>query len=314
MKISNYEITQAANAQYNKSQTRVINTQLFKVRQRPLNSIDFKDYLQLSVDERPLTKEEVLANIQLVESFITFLTRKQFKFQKSQNVQKLRKRTGRNYALRISLCNEVHEQEKMVFSSKGTIKTTDGKSIDFSCSLNMSREYYEKNSMVVQSGKMLDPLVINLDNKGVNFGNKKIHIDLDLDGHIDTFNMLNHGSGLLALDKNGNGKVDDGSELFGPETDDGFGELSCYDKDGNDWIDENDAIFNSLKIWTIDKDGNEELIGIKEAGIGAIYLGKVSNSFDFKTDNDLVARLTGSSIYLRENGKPGMIHEVKLNV
>ena len=54
--------------------------------------------------------------------------------------------------------------------------------------------------------------------------------------------MLGKGSGFLALDKDGNGKIDDGNELFGTKSSDGFGDLREYDSDGSGWIDENDEI------------------------------------------------------------------------
>ena len=44
--------------------------------------------------------------------------------------------------------------------------------------------------------------------------------DLDADGREDEISMLGKGSGFLALDKNGNGKIDDGSELFGTKSGD----------------------------------------------------------------------------------------------
>jgi hypothetical protein len=44
------------------------------------------------------------------------------------------------------------------------------------------------------------------------------------------------------------GRVNDGRELFGPRTGDGFAELAAYDDDGNNWIDENDGIHDNLSI------------------------------------------------------------------
>ena len=60
--------------------------------------------------------------------------------------------------------------------------------------------------------------------------------------------FVGSGSGLLALDKNGDGIINNGTELFGPNTQDGFSELSKYDSDGNGWIDENDSVYDNLRI------------------------------------------------------------------
>lgn len=203
----------------------------------------------------------------------------------------------------------------MSFKSSGQVKTEDGRSISFDFNLNMSREYYEENSESIQiGGRTHDPLVINLDGTGINFGNKTLRIDLDLDGKIDEFRGFTSGSGFLALDKNGNGKVDDGSELFGPKTNNGFSELMAYDDDGNMWIDENDAIFDSLKIWTVDEEGNMELIGLKEAGMGAIFLGSVESEYHMKEEDNLLGKIRDTSIYLKEDGTAGAIHEVDLKI
>lgn len=61
----------------------------------------------------------------------------------------------------------------------------------------------------------------------------------------------------MALDVNYDGIINDGRELFGPRTGNGFLELAEFDIDGNNWIDENDPIFEKLRIWTLDEKGNE---------------------------------------------------------
>ncbi len=76
--------------------------------------------------------------------------------------------------------------------------------------------------------------------------------------------------------------MNDGRELFGPRTGDGFAELAAYDDDGNDWIDENDGIYDNLSIWTRDIQGNDHLSNLAEREIGAIYLSAVDSRFDLK--------------------------------
>ncbi|MBQ8665647.1 MAG: hypothetical protein IJ526_02140, partial [Lachnospiraceae bacterium] len=139
--------------------------------------------------------------------------------------------------------------------------------------------------------------------------------DLDADGKEDEISMLGKGSGFLALDKDGNGKIDDGSELFGTKSGDGFGELREYDSDGNGWIDENDEIFSKLKVWCKDENGNDVLMDLKEADIGAIYLGEQQTEFTLGgTDGyrDGVIRSTG--VFLRESGGAGTIQHVDLSM
>lgn len=49
-------------------------------------------------------------------------------------------------------------------------------------------------------------------------------------------------------------------------------EISAYDSDHNGWIDENDAVFERLKIWTKDANGNDRLISLKDADVAPYIL------------------------------------------
>ena len=60
---------------------------------------------------------------------------------------------------------------------------------------------------------------------------------------------------FLALDLNGDGRINNGSELFGALSGNGFADLAQYDSDANGWIDENDEIFQRLKVWSGADDG-----------------------------------------------------------
>jgi len=91
--------------------------------------------------------------------------------------------------------------------------------------------------------------------------------------------------------------------------------LRVYNEDHNDWIDENDAIFDKLLIWTKDDSGEEKFYSLKDKGIGALYLENVSTKFDFKdTQENLQGMMDSSSIFLKEDGKVGAIHEVDLKI
>ncbi len=123
---------------------------------------------------------------------------------------------------------------------------------------------------------------------------------------------LGAGSGFLALDKNGDGIINDGSELFGALTGNGFAELAKYDQDGNGWIDEADEIFNKLLIWQKDEQGNDVLRGLGAAGVGAIYLGSANTNFSLNsaTDNHTNAVIRQTGMFLYENGESGTMQQV----
>ncbi len=161
---------------------------------------------------------------------------------------------------------------------------------------------------------MCDPLVINLDTNVASVSDKKIMFDLDADGEKDSISMLGSSSGYLSLDLNEDGIINDGSELFGTGSGDGFKDLSVYDSDCNGWIDEADEIFEKLRICVFDGDGEQKLYSLKEKDIGAIYLGNVNTDFsltDQKTGR-VSAAIRKSGIFLYENGSAGTIQHVDL--
>ena len=127
--------------------------------------------------------------------------------------------------------------------------------------------------------------------------------------------MLNPNSGYLALDANSDGIINDGNELFGTQSGNGFKDLLAHDEDGNGWIDEADSIFQKLKIWTMDENGNSTLIDLAEAGIGAIYLGYENTEFSLKNDaNETNAVIQKTGLFLYENGMSGTIQQMDLAV
>ncbi|MRI55259.1 hypothetical protein D8770_14990 [Methylobacterium sp. DB1607] len=124
-----------------------------------------------------------------------------------------------------------------------------------------------------------DPLVLDLDNDGVSFSNinkSNIHFDFDGDGFAEKSGWVSSNDGLLALDINNNGQIDNGSELFGSAVEDGFISLSKYDSNKDGVIDGSDAIFDRLLVWT-DKNQNGvsddgELTSLSALGIESISL------------------------------------------
>lgn len=210
---------------------------------------------------------------------------------------------------------ESHQEvEATSFAAQGKIVTADGKEIDFSAQLNMSRSFTTEQNINIKEGDALkDPLVINFNAAAAQLTQTKFTFDIDADGQADQISFVGEGSGFLALDKNGDGVINNGSELFGPQSGNGFADLAAYDLDGNNWIDENDAIYSSLRIWSKDAAGKDSLIALGQQGIGAIYLGNVSTPFSMKdTDNTLMGQVRSSGIYVNENGTIGTIQQVDL--
>lgn len=208
------------------------------------------------------------------------------------------------------------EEECTTFSTQGTVKTADGRELSFNLELGMSRsfqEYYEEN-YVTSVKTMHDPLVINLDGNIAKVSDQKFFFDLDCDGKEEEISSLEAGSGFLALDLNGDGEINDGSELFGTKSGDGFRDLSRYDADGNGWIDEADPIWEKLLIWTKDEDGKDKLYHLSDLGVGAIGLSRVGTQFSLNSakTNETNAMIRNTGIFLYENGSVSTIQHVDM--
>ena len=207
------------------------------------------------------------------------------------------------------------EAENTTYSTVGKVVTADGRELEFNLEFSMSRsfeQYYEET--YTTSVRYCDPLVINLDTNVASVSDQKFFFDLDQDGTEEEISMLNSGSGFLALDLNGDGVINDGGELFGTKSGNGFADLSKYDSDGNGWIDEADEIWDKLLIWTKDENGNDTLYHLSDLGVGAIGLGNISTQFALNSaqDNHNNAMIRNTGIFLYENGNVSTVQHLDL--
>lgn len=211
-----------------------------------------------------------------------------------------------------------YEAERTFFSAGGLIRTADGREIAFTAELTMSREFFSESQTTLRAGDALkDPLVINFNGTAAQLTDTRFafDLDLDLDGNQEQIAFLREGSGFLTLDRNGDGMVNDGSELFGARSGDGFAELAEFDGDANQWIDEQDPIYERLRIWSRDPEGKDQLLALGLAGVGAIYLGRVETPFELNNAaNEQRGAVRSTGVYLSEDGTPGTVQQIDLVV
>jgi len=207
----------------------------------------------------------------------------------------------------IEIKEEYYKKQTVDFSTKVEIQTPNN-NYTMNLELAFSQELYEvhQNELTLGNTALLDPLVINYEddiNPFDNLSELRFEFDLNNDGENELIPLLKKGAGFLAYDKNENGKIDNGSELFGPQTNNGFKELAKHDNDKNNWIDENDSIFNSLKVWQKNDTGENNLVSLIDLNIGAIYLGEVQSGFSYQNSIEKINAVQKSNgIYVKNDG------------
>lgn len=210
-----------------------------------------------------------------------------------------------------SIKESVCESEKTTVCGNGQVKTSDGKLIEFNYSLAMARDYAsEKTTEESGTVKLRDPLMLSFNGKACELTKDCIAFDLNADGTPEQIPGLGTGSAFLVFDRNGNGKADNGSELFGVASGNGFADLALLDGDKNGWIDEADAAFSQLAVWS-----GDSFNSLKQQGVGALYTAAVDAPFSLKTSsNELLGQIRAAGLYLSEAGEVGQMQQVDLAV
>lgn len=224
---------------------------------------------------------------------------------------------GAGFGIRYAFDSSRTGFEQTNFQAQGVVRTTDGREIRFDVSFEMQRSHTESLSVRFAAGdaRLTDPLVLDFGGPAAALSSTRFAFDLDADGLLDDIPLLGGGRGFLAIDRNDNGLIDDGRELFGPTTGKGFAELAALDADGSGWIDESDPAFEQLRIWRPAADGTTTVQTLGEAGVGALYLGNVETPFDLRgPGNETLGVMRTSGIYMREDGSTGTISQIDLSV
>ncbi|MFA6195505.1 MAG: hypothetical protein WC656_02530 [Sulfurimonas sp.] len=239
---------------------------------------------------------------ELVQQLLSVLNSKTCKF-KGLDTEQFRTNQGRE----VTIQEEYKESQSLDVSMSGCIQTSN-KKIELNIDISMSHSFVSSHQILRE--QFYDPMVLTFDGALPELEAQNFSFDIDYNGASEQISMLKGGNGFLALDKNANNTIDDGSELFGALNGDAFADLKRYDSDKNGWIDESDPILDKLRIWIKNKDENR-LVALGELGIGAIYLGNTKGEFDIKSDtNETLGRIRDTGFFLNEDGTSGIMSQI----
>lgn len=169
----------------------------------------------------------------------------------------------------------------------------------------------------IENGKQLfdralilrrDPLMIDLDGDGIELispESSRVFFDLDDDNTTEKVGWVAPDDGLFALDRNGNGKIDNINELFGSPDQTGFEELATLDSNADKVINNQDVAYNDILVWQ-DKSSNGiadtgEIKSLMQAGISSISLDAEALNPERVVEGNIVPEISVATLYGQEN-------------
>ncbi|WP_462320818.1 hypothetical protein [Halochromatium sp.] len=221
-------------------------------------------------------------------------------------------------SLHYERTHTLEEHEATHFSAEGVIRTADGKNIRFAVELGMQRSYREESHLEIQMGpaaKREDPIVINFPGASAQLQDQRFEFDLNGDGELEALPLLANGSGFLVYDRNDYGEVNDGSELFGALSGNGYADLKAIDDDGNSWIDDADSATDQLYLWLPEAGGPGQLLTLEEAGVAAVSTSSVATPFELRgQENSDLGAVRSTGLYLRTDDTVSTTQQIDLSV
>ena len=190
--------------------------------------------------------------------------------------------------------------------------SAEGELVSFNMAFDFSQTSFSFQNIQSQEEKQVDPLILNLSDEDFSFDlSHQVEFDLDADGIMDRFYSPSDQNYLLALDKNANGIIDNGKELFGDADGaiDGFAALRVYDENSDQVIDKQDSIYSQLLLLALNGEG-QQLASLAEAGVSSISLIENQSNQQYEDGN----RLASESTYITEGGHSGRVGDFWITV
>lgn len=161
-----------------------------------------------------------------------------------------------------------------------------------------------------------DPIVLDLDGDGVELTRLQdgARYDLTGDGTVEQAATVAGGDGFLVLDRDGDGRIASGRELFGDQNGaaNGFEELAKLDANADRVVDARDEAFGRLRVWRdLDRDGRADAAELSSLG----ELGIETLSLDYVDSAEAVAgqRLAQVAVYRTTGGAERRMADAELS-
>ncbi len=206
-------------------------------------------------------------------------------------------------------------EQQSTLTIEGNLQLADNRNVDFVVHTRMdsSLQFQSGSGQFASTAVRTDPLIINLHGGAAQLTDTAFSFDIDGDGSRESVSFATGGSGFIAFDRNGDNRINDGSELFGSRSGDGFADLAQHDDDGNGFIDSNDAIFAQLKFYSRNEDGSETLQSLGSAGVAAIGLQNADSPALIRgSAAQELGSVRSTGVFVMESGAVGTVQQVDL--
>ena len=181
--------------------------------------------------------------------------------------------------------------------------------------------YHNFEVVFLHRGYSTPPVVFDLDSDGIELVSNDvstIYFDMDLDGIRDRTGWAAADDGFLALDRNGNGAIDNINEIsFVDDAAGAFSDLEglrAFDTNANGFLDAGDAQFAEFTVWQdVNQDGvsqADELQSLAERGIVQLNLSLSLTGEEPGGDDNVIY---GTTEFLRSDGTTGAVGDVFLS-
>lgn len=210
---------------------------------------------------------------------------------------------------------EVRIQEQVELDAELTVRGTaaDGSVTEqrVAVKLRVSRELVQTTEQSIQIGRKKDPLVLDLTGTGISLTGIEngMVFDLDADGKADRMATVRDGTALLWLDRDGNGQLNSGRELFGDfdGAANGFAALAELDANGDGVVNAGDERFGALRLRTYDQQQARDQT-LAQAGVSALELAHLQVVADLGSS----ASLDAIGVFRRADGSSSLLADAQL--